>query len=103
MWAFQLKCTTREPHFTALLPPQWLPASLLWGNRQHILVEELLVEMHRLALLAQPQVEDLDKNREGHREVDVPLRNVLSQPLGHERHADQEQEAQRQDLHGRMA
>ena len=38
------------------------------------------MEMHRLALLAQPQVEDLDKNREGHREVDVPLRNVLSSP-----------------------
>src|SRR5215208_4397098 len=81
----------------------WLPATGPRSNWQHVLVIDLLMEMDRLALLAQSQVEDLDHDGEGHRKVDVPLRNMLSKSLGEERHPDQEEEAQRQNLHGWMA
>ena len=47
-------------------------------------------------------VDHLDEHREAHREVDVALRDVLAEPVGHQRHADQQQERQRQDLDRRV-
>ncbi len=34
--------------------------------------------------------------RERHRRIDVALRHVMAQPVGNQRHADHDQEAQRQ-------
>ena len=53
----------------------------------------------RRADLAQPHVEQLDEQRERHREVDVALRDVLAEAVGDQHHADQDQERQRQHLH----
>ncbi len=47
-------------------------------------------------------VDHLDEHRETHREVDVALRDVLAEAVGHERHADEQQKRQRQDLDGRV-
>ena len=46
-------------------------------------------------------VERLDEDAEAHREVDVPLRDVDVEAVGDERRADQEQEAQGEDLEAR--
>src|SRR5437879_5386674 len=58
---------------------------------------------HGLPALAISEVEQLDEEREGHRDVDVGLGHVLTHPVGHEHHADEEQEGQREDLHARVA
>ena len=43
-----------------------------------------------------PQVENLDEQRERHREVDIALLDVRADSFGHQHHADQHQEAQGQ-------
>ena len=48
-------------------------------------------------------VQHLHPEAEGHGEVDVAARDVLSEPIGHEHHSDQQQERQRQHLHGGVA
>src|SRR5688572_30618411 len=57
----------------------------------------------RPVLLAEPQIEHLHEEREGHREVDVALGHVLPEALRHEHDADEQEEGERQDLHARMA
>src|SRR3954467_5932310 len=61
------------------------------------------VELHGLLLLSKAHVEDFDQQGEGHREVDVALAHVLPRALGDEHHADQEQEAEGEDLHAGVA
>src|SRR5262245_24518573 len=79
-------------------------ALFVWGSGAwRLLLHILLAQVDRLALLAQPQVEHLDENRKSHGEVDVALRDVLVEPLGDQRHADQQQEAQGQHLDRGMA
>jgi hypothetical protein len=52
---------------------------------------------------AHAQVEHLDHHREGHRRVDVALRHVVAEGVGHQHHADHQQERQRQHLDGGVA
>ena len=61
-----------------------------------------LLQVHGIDLAPQPQVDHLDEDREAHREVDVALRDVLVEALGDQRHADQQQERQRQHLDRRV-
>ena len=42
------------------------------------------VDRIRLALRANPDVDEFDEHREAHREVNVALRNVLSESIGHQ-------------------
>src|SRR5690606_28524308 len=56
----------------------------------------------RLPPPAQPEIEGLHEHGEAHGEVDVALRDVQFPSLGDERHADEEQEAEGQHLHGGM-
>ena len=56
----------------------------------------------RLLARAQLHVDELDAEREGHREVHVRFVNVLPHALGNEKHADEQKEAQRQDAHARV-
>jgi len=44
-------------------------------------------------------VEQLDKNRKRHTAVDITLGYLLSETFGNQRHADQQQEGERQHLH----
>src|SRR5712691_7056103 len=48
-------------------------------------------------------VQGFDSDREADSGVDIPLRHVQARAVGDQRHADQQQEAQRQHLHGRVA
>ena len=48
-------------------------------------------------------VEPLDQRRERHRRVDVALRHVEAHAFGDQRHADHQQEAERQHDDGRIA
>jgi hypothetical protein len=54
-------------------------------------------------LPADAHVEQLDAEGERHPEVDVSLADVLAHPLGDQHHADEQEEAQREDLHRRVA
>src|SRR5688500_8540381 len=74
------------------------PGSLSRSRRLMVAITQL----DGFALLLRPQVDHLDEHREAHREVDVPLRDVESEAIGDERHANQQQEAQRQHLDGGM-
>lgn len=57
------------------------------------------MQLHRLRRLpAHPDVQHLDNRGERHGEVDIATRHVPVEPLGDERDADHNQEAQRQDL-----
>ena len=71
-----------------------------WRRRRFCRVG--LVEMDGFRSLADPEVDHLHEHRESHREVDVALRNVLLEAFEDERHADQQQEAEREHLHGRV-
>ena len=70
------------------------------------LVVRVAVPQHRPACAfsfsADPDVDHLDEHREAHREVNVALLDVPAEAVGDERHADQQQERQRQDLDGRV-
>jgi hypothetical protein len=60
-------------------------------------------DRRRLAALGpHPEIQHFHAEREGHGEVDVALRNVLPEAFAHERHADQNQEAQCEHLQGRV-
>src|SRR3712207_6071563 len=50
-----------------------------------------------------PEVEELDEDGEAHREVDVTLRDVLVETFEEEGEADQQEEAQGEHLHRRVA
>src|SRR5690606_40429666 len=67
---------------------------LRWGNAGP--------QNHRPPRAVHAQVEDLDEDREPHREVDIAPRNVLVAPFDHQHHADQQQEAECQHLDGRV-
>ena len=56
----------------------------------------------RLAARPRPQVECLDEDAEAHRRVDVRLVDVEPEPVGDQRHADEQQERQREHLDRRM-
>src|SRR5688572_17125295 len=60
----------------------------------------LLVQLHGLGSVfgPDPDVDHLHEDREAHREVDIPLRDVLTEAFTDERHPDQKQERQREDL-----
>src|SRR5690606_6800156 len=72
--------------------------------RRHRRPADRLLELYRaIRAFAQPQIQHLHKNAETHREVDVPLRDVLLEALCDECHPDQQQEAQREHLHSWMS
>ena len=51
---------------------------------------------------AESQIKHLNHHREGHGEIDVSLGYVHIKTVADQRHADQEQKAERQHLDGRM-
>ena len=67
-----------------------------------LLVYIRLVKLYWRRLGAHAQVDHLDEHREAHREVDVALRNVEAQPVADERHANHQQEGERQHFHRRV-
>src|SRR6187401_935975 len=95
-------CTAGMPWSTST-PSSWARSGVASGKRPALrLLDEALrgaVELHGLLLLAEAHVEDFDEQRERHREVDVALADVFAGAFGDEHHADQEQEAEGQDLH----
>ena len=60
------------------------------------------VEVDGFAAGADAQVDQLDEDREAHGEVDVALRDVQVEAVGHQGHPDQEQEAQGEHLDRRV-
>src|SRR6187200_3239871 len=67
-----------------------------------VLVRISVVQVDRIRFLAKPHVQDLDKYRERHREIDVALRYMLTEPFADERYTDQQQERKCQHLNRRM-
>src|SRR4029453_10049909 len=66
-------------------------------------LEIRLTQMNRrLGGSSDSEIHHLDEDREAHREVDVPLRNVQPQAVANERDSDQQQEGKRQDFLRRM-
>ena len=63
---------------------------------------EAIVKRHRRHFSTHSHVEKLDSERERHREVNVSLADVLTHPVGHQHHSDQQEEAERQHLHARV-
>src|SRR4051812_1297547 len=71
-----------------------LPGSHLSGRGggEHVLVVELLVQVHWFGPGPEAEVQEFDEDRERDGEIDVALLNVLAEPVGHQGHADEEQE-----------
>src|SRR5947208_3640054 len=57
-----------------------------------------LFQVYGRRLAHQAQVERLDEHREAHREVHIALRDVLAEPVGDERDADEQEEGHGEHL-----
>ena len=60
------------------------------------------MQLDRTALPADTQIDGLDEHREAHRKVDVALGNMHVEAVADERHANQQEKRQRQNLDGWM-
>src|SRR5262245_19531180 len=87
-------------------PPQKSPAphdsADAMPNAPEAISPNVITASVRRTRPADAQVDHLDEYRETHGEVDVALRNVHAEAIADERHADQQQERQREHLDGRM-
>src|SRR5687767_14361648 len=76
---------------------QELDGALLW------LVVGLWVQLDRRGTAPAPaQVEGLDEDAEAHGRVDVRLVDVQTEPIGDQRHADEQEEREREHLDRRV-
>ena len=59
-----------------------------------------IVQLHwrRRLFATHTDVDHLDEHRKRHAAVDITLRNLLSETFGDQRHADQQQEGERQTV-----
>src|SRR6266542_5296460 len=88
--------------FTWCVSSEPFPIVSRRAGRRRVVLHIGVPQVHRLRFGAHPEVDHLDEYREPHGEINVPLRNVLHEALEEERHADQQQEAERKHLHRRV-